>query len=323
MSRSVVPRVTGTLTPLQIVLNDLRCGMTILGNPVEVSLESILFATDFSASAETAKLYVRALAERYRSRVRLMHVVDLAAALAACKVPDAGLSIGILRRLEEESLSCLQSELVSEKIHVEAVLCEGIDPAAEILQAAQDGSTNLLVIGTRGHKGLARLVLGSTAEELIHQAKCPILTIGPGVPPPKQPVNFQRIVYATDFSPEAAKACVFALSFAQDFGAHLYLCHVLPEPAGTDQMNDHELNARFTSALQSLVPDVAREWCEPECVLEHGFAADGILLLAQRVKADLIVVGTRKASHWFDNFKTGVAFQVISSSHCPVLTIRA
>jgi nucleotide-binding universal stress UspA family protein len=294
--------------------------MTILGNPVEVSLENILFATDFSSSAQTAKLYVQALAERYRSRVRLLHVVDLAAAF---KAPDAGLSIDVFRRIGEESLSRLQSELLAEKIRVEAVLSEATDPATEILQAAQDGSTDLLVIGTRGHKGLARLVLGSTAEELIHQAKCPILTIGPGVPPPKQPVNFHRIVYATDFSPEAAKACVFALSFAQDFGAHLYLCHVLPEPAGVDQMDDHELNARFTSALQRLVPDMAREWCEPECVLEHGFAADGILLLAERVKADLIVVGTRKTSHWYDNFKTGVAFQVISSSQCPVLTIRA
>ena len=178
------------------------------------------------------------------------------------------------------------------------------------------------MIGTRGHKGLARLVLGSTAEELIHETRCPILAIGPAVPPPKLPVNFQRIIYATDFSPEAAKACVFALSFAQDFGAHLYLCHVLPGPDGPGQMNDQELNDRFINALQRLVPDVAREWCEPECVLEHGFAADGILLLAQRVKADLIVLGTRKTSHWFDSFKTGVAFQVISSSTCPVLTIR-
>ena len=294
--------------------------MTILGNPVEVSLESILFATDFSPSSETAKLYVQALAERYRSRVRLMHVVDLAAAF---KGPAAGLSIDVFRRIGEDSLSRLQSELVSEKIRVEAVLCEAMDPAKEILQVAQDGSTDLLVIGTRGHKGVARLVLGSTAEQLIHQAKCPILTIGPAVQPPKQPLSFQKIVYATDFSPEAAKACVFALSFAQDFGAHLYLCHVLPEPTSVDRMDDDELNARFTSALQRLIPDVAREWCEPECVLEHGFAADGILLLAQRVKADLIVVGTRKTSHWFDNFKTGVAFQVISSSHCPVLTIRA
>lgn len=70
--------------------------MTILGNPVEVSLENILFATDFSASAGTAKLYVQALAERYRSRVRVMHVVDLSAPF---KAPDAGLSIDAFRRI--------------------------------------------------------------------------------------------------------------------------------------------------------------------------------------------------------------------------------
>jgi nucleotide-binding universal stress UspA family protein len=293
--------------------------MSVLGNRVEVSLENILFATDFSASAETAKCYVQALAERYRSRVRVMHVVDLSAAFSA---PDAGLSIDIFRRTGEESLFRLKGDLNSDRAEIETVLCEAMDPAAEILQAAHERSA-LLVIGTRGYKGLARLVLGSTAEQLIHQATCPILTIGPGVRPPKMPLSFQRIVYATDFSPEAAKAFVFALSFAQDFGAHLYLCHVLPEPSGIDQMDDYELNARFTGALKSLVPDAAREFCEPECVLEHGVAADGILLLAERLKADLIVLGTRKTLHWFDNFKTGVAFQVISCSYSPVLTIRA
>jgi nucleotide-binding universal stress UspA family protein len=293
--------------------------MTIIGNQIAVTLDTILLATDFSPSAETARMYAQALAERYQSRVRVMHVIDL---MAAFKTSDAGVSIDFFRRLGEESLDRVKKELDSEHIRAEAVLCEGTDPATEILRATEGSLVNLLVIGTRGHKGLARLVLGSTAEELIHQAGCPILTIGPAVPLPKLPVSFQRIVYATDFSPEAAKACVFALSFAQDFGAHLYLCHVLPGPDGSVQMNDQELNDQFVSALQRLVPDVAREWCEPECVLEHGFAADGILLLAQRVKADLIVLGTRRTSHWFDNFKTGVAFQVISGSTCPVLTIR-
>lgn len=291
--------------------------MTIIGNQVAVNLDTILFATDFSPGAETARLYVQALAGRYQSQVRLMHVVNPGAAF---KGADAGLSIDIVRRSGEQSLARLANELVSQKIRVETVLGEGIDPAAEILEAAQDRSIDLLVIGTRGHKGLARLVLGSTAEALIHRARCPILAIGPAVAPPKRPLNLQRIVYATDFSPEAAKACVFASSFAQDFGAHLYLCHVLPEYPHS--MNDQELNQRFISELEKLVPDVAREWCEPECVLEHGVATDGILLLARRVNADLIVLGTRRASRWYDTLKTGVAFQVISSSTCPVLTIR-
>jgi nucleotide-binding universal stress UspA family protein len=293
--------------------------MTIIGNQIAVTLDTILFATDFSSSAETAKMYVQALAARYQSRVRLMHVVDQTTAF---ETADAGVSIDFFRRLGEESLGRLTKELDSEHVRTEAVLCEGTDPATEILRAAEGSLVNLLVIGTRGHKGLARLILGSTAEELIHQARCPILAIGPAVAPPKLPINFQKIVYATDFSPEAAKACVFALSFAQDFGAHLYLCHVVPGTDGSGQKNDQELNDEFVSALQRLVPDVAREWCEPECVLEHGFAADGILLLAQRVEADLIVLGTRRTSHWFDNFKSGVAFQVISGSTCPVLTIR-
>ena len=103
--------------------------MTVLGNPVEVSLENILFATDFSESAETAKLYVQALAERYRSRVRVMHVVDLSAAF---KAPDAGLSIDVFRRSGGESLSRLESELTSGSIQVETVLSGAMDPAAEI-----------------------------------------------------------------------------------------------------------------------------------------------------------------------------------------------
>src|SRR5271166_1754681 len=101
--------------------------MTIIGNQIAVSLDTILFATDFSPSAETAKFYVQALAARYQSRVRLMHVVDLGAAF---KAPDAGINIDFFRRMGEESLTRLGGELVSEKIRVETVLCEGMDPAA-------------------------------------------------------------------------------------------------------------------------------------------------------------------------------------------------
>ena len=294
--------------------------MTIIDNQIAVNLDAILLATDFSPSAQTAQVYAQALAHRYQSTMRVVHVVDLG---AASNIPEAGLSIDVFRRFGEDALERLRTQLLAEKLPAEVVLREGIDPAKEILRAAQDRSIDLMVIGTRGHRGLAKLVLGSTAEQLIHQASCPVLTIGPAVPPPRQPIQFERIVYATDFSAEAAKACVFALSFAEDCGAHLYLCHVLPQSSAVEEGNDEELNEAFIKALRQLVPDVAREWCEPECVLEHGYAADGIHLLAQRVKADLIVLGTRRASHWYDNFKTGVAFQVISRSACPVLTIRA
>jgi hypothetical protein len=82
------------------------------------------------------------------------------------------------------------------------ILCEGTDPSEQILRTARERSVDLLVIGTRAHKGLAKLVLGSTAELLIHRVACPVLTIGPEARSPEEPLGFRHIVYATDFSSE-------------------------------------------------------------------------------------------------------------------------
>jgi len=134
------------------------------------------------------------------------------------------------------------------------------------------------------------------------------------VAPPADVLLFQSIVYATDFTPEAARAAPFALSFAQDTGAHIYLCHVLQNSNGLGNSDSEELTERFNAKLRELIPEVARELCEPECVVDHGYAADGILLLAHRVGADLIVLGTRKSSHWFGG-KAGIAYDVVRAAN--------
>ncbi|MFY9940521.1 MAG: hypothetical protein WAK33_26820 [Silvibacterium sp.] len=48
-----------------------------------------------------------------------------------------------------------------------------------------------------------------------------------------------------------------------------------------------QLTENFADRLQQLVPDIAREWCEPECVVDHGYAADGILLLGTSLREGL------------------------------------
>jgi len=292
--------------------------MTVLGKRVEISLDRILFATDFSPAAGKAAMYVKAIAHRYASEVQIVHVVDLSAAF---NTPDAGICIDAFRQDGETSLQQAKAQFLSEGTRVATRLCEALDPAAEVLRVAKERSVDLIVLGTRGHKGLTRLAFGSMAERIIHQAECPVITVGPDVKPPESG-TFRRIVYATDFSPEAAKAATFALSFAQDSGAHIYLCHVLPKPDHHVQVDSQELTNRYIAALNHLIPDITREWCEPECVLEHGYAADGIGLLAHRVKADLIVLGTRRVSHWYSTPKAGIAYEVIRAASCPVLTVR-
>lgn len=299
--------------------------MTVSEEPGQVRLNSLLLATDFSSEAEKAGLYAAAIAKRYGSEVRVIHVMDLTAAF---KTPDAGICMDIFRRSGEEKLAGTRARLASAGVQAETILQEGLDTAKGIVRAADENGVDLIVSGTKGHGALARLALGSVAEQLIHHAECPVLTTGPNVKPPGPHGLFQRIVCATDFSAEAAKAARLAFSLTRSGDGRMFLCHVLPRLDRSRYDKSHpfdeqKLTEQFQGELQRMIPGIARERCEPECVVDDGYAADGILLLARRVDADLIVLGTRRSSHWFTSIRAGIAFDVIRAADCPVLTVRA
>jgi nucleotide-binding universal stress UspA family protein len=133
-------------------------------------------------------------------------------------------------------------------------------------------------------------------------------------------LTFRNIVYATDFTLAAKKAAIYALSFAEDSAAHLFFCHVIgpQEPTAAGQ----ELSeGAFQRALKEMIPESAYDWCDPECVVEHGYAREAILKLAERVQADLIVLGTRKASFLLTHIERGLTPELLAQATCPVMTI--
>ena len=286
---------------------------------VQATLKKILFATDFSPAAEKAEAFLTGLAKHFSCEIQILHVLDLSGLF---KAPDAGISIEAARRAAEEKLAAIEAQLAGGGIKAKAILSEGLEPAKEILQVANENSADLIVVGTRGLSALGRLALGSVTQQLIHHAECPVFTTGPNVKTPQPQPKFQRIVCTTDFSEDATKAIQLALPFTQSYDAHMFLCHVLPKPDPSHPIDAQKLNEKFKAELKRLIPSVASEWCEPECVVDHGYAADGIRLLANRVKADLIILGARRSSHWFTNLKAGIAFEVIRAAECPVMTIR-
>jgi nucleotide-binding universal stress UspA family protein len=57
---------------------------------------------------------------------------------------------------------------------------EGGDPATEIVKAAKDWPADMIVMGTHGREGVARMMLGSVADSVIRQAPCPVLVVRSG-----------------------------------------------------------------------------------------------------------------------------------------------
>jgi nucleotide-binding universal stress UspA family protein len=294
--------------------------MPVIQDRVTVSVETIMLATDFSPAAEKAALFAKALARRFASTVEIAHIFNPA---TVDNYQDAIMSLPVDERRQnsQHRLEALQQDFRDAGIKARSVSAEGHRPAHDILELAKKDSINLIVTGTKSSRGVERLLLGSTAEAILREALCPVLTVGPKAQAPSGDVlTFKSILFATDFSAQASRAAIFALSFAEDSGSHLYYCHVIAAYPGS-QRERPIVDAMFDAALKKMIPDVSYEWCSPEAVVEHGEAAKGILAVAERVKADLIVVGPRKASLLLSRLEHGVTHDLLAEANCPVLTV--
>ena len=294
--------------------------MPVIGERVSVSVGKILLATDFSSASEKAASYAKALARRFSSIVELAHVFDPSVVMTY-EEALIGLPINERRKISNESLERLRDDFVSSGIETRTASPEGHRPAAELLKIAKEHDVDLIVTGTQSKSGIERLILGSTAEQIIRNAECTVLTLGPKAKAVEDiPLTFRNIIYATDFTPSAKKAAMYALSFAEDSGAHLFLCHVIGPQYPTAAGQEFSEGA-FRRALKKMIPESAYDWCDPECVVEHGYAGEAILKLAERVQADLIVLGTRKASFLLTHIERGLTPELLAQATCPVMTI--
>jgi nucleotide-binding universal stress UspA family protein len=289
--------------------------MTVSGQ--HFSVERILFATDFSSMSNIAASYAKALARRFSSSVEIAHVFD-PASLKSIEEPIVSRTEEERRRLVEDKLEQLRENFSALGIDARTASREGHRASVSLLKIVTEQRIDLIVAGTHSKSGMERRVLGSTAEQLIRSAACPVFTVGPHAKQPP-PLFFERIVYATDFLLEAARAAVYAVSFAEDSGAHLYVCHVLGKQEASRGMGKLPDSA-FSSALKHMIPDSSYDWCKPEVVVEHGDAAEAILQLAARVHADLIVLGAHKDWSWLTPEDRGIVPSVWSRAACPILT---
>ena len=138
--------------------------------------------------------------------------------------------------------------------------------------------------------------------------------------------KFHRVLFATDFSPEAMAAAPYAISLAEEHEARLILLNVIHErPQDTDHGRVEPSVANVMYELHEIVPQDGELWCRPEAVVEYGEPAARILEAAKQRDADLIVLGVRDhagrlgaATH----LGRATAHKVVAHATCPVLTVR-
>jgi nucleotide-binding universal stress UspA family protein len=226
---------------------------------------------------------------------------------------------------QRKDLQFLLSEkcllLASDSTEAVPALLEG-DPKHALPALADLHAPSLIVLGTHGGGWVERGIIGSVAEQILRSTRWPSLTVGPQVRPASSgTLPFARILYATDFTPAAARAATYAISFAEAFGAGIDVLNVIREEAVEHPDRLSDLRSHFYSALDGLVPEQAREFCDPRTFVAVGNAHKQILEHIRERSIDLLVLGIRKTSHLGIEMRTSGAFSLILDAGCPVLTI--
>ena len=287
----------------------------------EMNLKTVVYATDFSLCSQNAGLYAARIASYFSATLLVTHAFTLSQAALEVEINKSRIS---QQRKDLETLLSRNALLLgAESIGIISTLLEG-EPQDVIPALADSNTPAIIVLGTHGGGRLERGIIGSIAEKILRSSQWPTLTVGPQVTPvSSQTFPFARILFATDFTVAAAKAAIYAVTFAEVFGAKIDVLNVIQDDGieHPDRLSD--LQNRYFSALDGLVPQQAKEFCDPRTYVAVGRAHDQILEHIRERSIDLLVLGIRKTSHLSMEMRTSGAFRIIADAACPVLTIRS
>jgi len=314
-----------------------------------IGLTRVLVPTDFSQASRTALRYGVALARPFKAQLHLLHVPELPAT-------DGVYPFGLfetMRRATRERLRAQLTERERRELKPERAMRLG-EPADEIVDYASECDIDLIVMGTHGRHGVARMLVGSVAEKVVRRAPCSVLSVrypehefltpgeaGPdditaqdvtGATAEDAMITLKNILVATDFSEPSDAAVTYGRELATRFGATLHVLHAAENLIG--RFGAETYSATAPDLQDRLEADARRRLNEllidsdnsgPSSIpvlLTASSPALAIVDYAKEKSIDLIVVGTHGRGGLAHLVVGSVAERVVRLAPCPVLTVR-
>ena len=290
-----------------------------------VSTESaVVVGVDGSPASKVAVDWAARNAVLHGAPLTLVHVLTPPAVMA---FPDVPMPPGYREWQQEQGRGLLDA---AEQTAREAAGRTALDITSEMVSGPSvpslvDASKDarLIVVGCRGHGALARGILGSVSNGLVHHAHCPVVIIhdeDPLMPhPSKAPV-----VVGVDGSPASERAVGLAFEEASLRGVDLVAVHAWSD-AGVFEFPGADWSTQQAMGEETLSERLAG-WQEryPDVLVRRIVVADkpARQLLEQAESAQLLVVGSRGRGGFAGMLLGSVSTAVINAARMPVLVVR-
>ena len=269
----------------------------------------ILMCTDGSSCAAEALRFGALIAREARDQVTLLGVMEN---------PEE--ERRVMRMLQRTS-----NALCEDVPHIETLIRHG-HAAEEILKENEENEYDLVVVGSRGRRGITRFLLGSTAARLARYCPVPLLIVK------GKRRGLNRILVCTGGAEAGEKDTELAGRIAALTGASVTVLHVMSQLALRPESDVRDLeystgvlllsDAREGVHLRKDLQILENMSVKGGAKVRHGLVTDEILAEAREGDYDLIVTGAHVASGLQRFMLTDTTEQIVLGSDRPVLVVR-
>ncbi len=250
--------------------------------------KQILCPVDLSPASNAVLSWARLIAEAFGSRVEVIHAdwSEPPRYFTEGQLAALDAEATLRRQILERDLQDLAQKILGSGISFTVSVVEG-HAVDVMLQRLRKGPPDLIVMGSHGRSGVARLLLGSVAENIVREAQCPTLIVrGPEIPAGQRQLH--RVLCPVNLTDTARECAELASGVAAALGAELSVLQAVEDNA----LQDSDSHRR----LCQWVPQDVRANCRVSEAVSKGDAGEQIILFARDKKTDLIVLGVEHRS---------------------------
>jgi nucleotide-binding universal stress UspA family protein len=300
-----------------------------------LKIKRILYPTDFSSTARQALDHALFLAEQFEAELHMLHAVVLHEGDPRDpqrQFPDPSDILQHLFEIADSELARIIEANQAKTFTLVEAKVKGFAAGEVILEYAEEHDIDLIVMGTHGRRGPARMFLGSVTEEVMRHAKCPVLTLRAQDKTPSGGA-LEKILVPVDFSDHSRVALSHGREIAALYGSSLQLLHAIEEPiypyfyapaggfAAANQVD--ELRLKSDAALDRLLEESDGPDVPVEKFVVSGRPAIEITRFAEKHGAGMIVIATHGLTGVERLLVGSTAEQVVRLATCPVFSVKS
>ena len=281
-------------------------------------MTKVLVPYDFSEQAQYALDFTLSISEKLEdAHIVVLHVIEVPSTAnlgtmgGGELVPEMDNQIFFIELMDrrKQQFKELEAKYADSKFHLTTKISLG-NAFGNIDTAINDEEPDLVIMGSKGTSGLEEILIGSNTEKVVRTANCPVVTVKSKI----DPVNFKKIVFASDFREDDYKLVSQIVNLQKLFDADLYLV-IVNTPSNFETTRESSMRIKTFVNKNNIENAVAE-------IYNSSSEEAGIVEFAEDIDADLIAMATHGHTGFIHLMAGSIAENVVNHAKRPVMTFK-